>query len=137
MTIDSKALLALAERCEAATGADREIDALIWCTLRGVKYKYHGVAYGSQETQVHYVEPPKRKRFVSQGRPHSPHALQWTGSLDAAMALAPEGWFKLESDSLKGWRALGLTGPWCNADTPALALCAAALRARAAMESAA
>lgn len=82
----------LIERIEGAEGADRELDALIWCHLHGKKYKGHDQAYGSEETQVEYVEPPKRKSQVSQSRFAEGHAKPWTASLDAAMTLVPEGW---------------------------------------------
>lgn len=87
-----KALLELAERCEAAAGPDRELDARIWCAVRGVKYKGHNMAYASYgasnpETQVEFTEPPKRTRRVT-GNVRWPHATPITGSLDAAKALA-------------------------------------------------
>ena len=140
----ANALTALAERCEAATGPDRELDALIWCALNGKRYRGHNPAYASygadnSETQVEYSEPPKRTRMVTTGR-GVPHAQPWTASLDAAMTLVP-------SDE---WSVSIYYGPWVSGnvrllhaiDHPeeiigdahelALAMCAAALRARAA-----
>ncbi len=125
MTIDSKALLALAERCEAATGADREIDA-----------KLAGIFSHSVESDdgdfwwgAHDSLPVRVPAF--------------TASLDAALTLVPEGWQWVVSQQL-GQPFAGCggspTGGWLawhvDAATPALALCAAALRARAAMEAA-
>ena len=83
--------LDLAERIEAATGADRELDALIWCALRGVRYASHNPADASfgahnPETQVEFTEPPKRVRLVS-GPYGIPHAKPFTASIDAAMTL--------------------------------------------------
>lgn len=151
MTTD---LLKLAERCEEATEADRELNALIWCALRGVKYRGHNVAYQYMDrdnplTQVEFTEPPKRSVRVS-GSSVLPHALPYTASLDAAMTLVPEGWGWLVSQPNEKAIASGLLKErtpvlgevqyGCEqryavaAATPALALCAAALRARAALQ---
>ena len=108
---DPTTLLALADRCEQAAGPDREMDFAI---AAGV------------------------------GWPDSPnlhqHARRYTESLDAAVMLVPEGheWLRKNEicmtvyrvpDNLKEWaRHIDARGA-----TPALALCAAALRARAAM----
>lgn len=99
----------LADRVEGASGPDRELDEHIKRTVEG----WHAKA--------RFDNPPT-----------------YTASLDAAMSLVPEGvWFHL-SDYRKG---LGETGAeahlygrsadWkAEAATPALALTAAALRAR-------
>lgn len=152
-------LIELAERCEAAAGPDRELDALIWCFQRGVEFVMFGTgkeAYGSicdpgdhgygwpnTTTQGHlyYRHPikPARGNRV-QGYSDWSH---YTASLDAALSLVPDGWtaWELRShakrtrfsadlsrlsecDSGEDW-AIG------RAATPALALCAAALRAHA------
>jgi hypothetical protein len=125
-------LLKLAERCEAATGPDRELEAHIWCALHGKKYMGHNIAYGTEDVvQVEFTEPPKRACCVS-GR-YLPHASPWTSSLDAAMTLVPDSydWAVFKTNG-------GLTvHAWCGdrtdifAATPELALCAASLRARA------
>jgi hypothetical protein len=109
---DLVTLLALAERCEQAAGPDRELDFAI---AAGV------------------------------GWPDSPnlhqHARRYTESLDAAVTLVPEGWrYDLTNGDLisKEKPAARLTpdfaGPCFNgyARTVPLALCIAALRARAA-----
>jgi hypothetical protein len=138
-------LLGLADRCEQATGPDRELDALIWCTLNGKKYAGHNEAYsayrsGNPETQVEFTEPPKRTRLVTGSQTTGGHAKPVTASLDSAMALVPEGfeWLRMSPDSMSVYR-------WPNGDkewathihgrntVPALALCAAALRARASL----
>lgn len=122
-------LLELAERCEAATEPDRELDCAISLAL---------------------VEPPEGCRVVvselsSQaglivdrvGRIHGTVDYQpFTASLDAAMTLVPEGWrFIIDSDgchcrmthnSRAGREVTGFAG------SMALALCIAALRAKAA-----
>jgi hypothetical protein len=111
--------LALAERCEKATGPDREIDAAL-----------HDAVYGGSEA---------RETFRKWGC-----GVIWikprTSSLDAITALierklpsvtgiipltsGDEAWLWPKDGSPKGWR--------CNAATPALALCAAFCRAKAA-----
>lgn len=96
-------LTELAARCEAATGPDRELDALIESAIpRFGLYRY-------------------------------------TASIDAAMTLVPEGWTWGVFDDGTAWvwpdeRRDLLTGKQAKAATPALALCAATLRARAQQE---
>ena len=113
---DTKALLELAARCEAARGADTEIDARIWHTVYGASngWEYDGYP---------------RKSF--------------TASLDAAMTLVPTGHiWAIEG----GPHCEEKAAAWCSdkkvfdskpsfAATPALALCAASLRAIAQEQS--
>lgn len=128
-------LLKLAERVEALSGPDREVEARIWCALNGKKYVGHWREYDGPNTRVEYIEPPKRTPLAS-----STVALRWTASLDAAMTLVPKGW----AWSVLDRRTTGYSKPngqcWTKEDrstlhgdaaTPALALCAAALRALA------
>lgn len=118
------ALLELAERCEKAEGPDRELDAGIalaigWrdcipCAFNGVKHRMGGIL----------------------------NAPAYTASLDAAMTLVPEGYHwqagvGIETeyghrDKAYAWCSQEDCGELSVAATPALALCAAALRARAA-----
>jgi hypothetical protein len=103
-----KSLLELAERCEQASGPDRELDLDITEAL-----DLAGRAALS--------------------------LVPFTASLNAAMTLVPEGcsWSLHKHNS---YSRAGVfvddgrdPGHYCDAATPALALCAAALRARAAM----
>jgi hypothetical protein len=117
------ALLELAERCEAATGPDREIDAAI-----------------CRATKV-CVEQPDGSwmRYLTDGYCHSMHPLNVTASIDAALTLVPEGrGYIYKRHGIKsairaqiesGDRTTFVQG---DAATLALAICAAALRARAA-----
>lgn len=118
-------LLALAERCEKASGPDREIDAQV------ARYAPHLVAF-------------------LRGVPEEPQCgcRPYTASIDAAMTLVPEGWLW----TVKAWRlneqkhdhkppfyAQCSPDSWFLTDTiyaatPALALTAASLRALAQME---
>lgn len=98
----------LIARIEAATGPDREIDMGILTML--------GHAY--------LGGPPR-----------------YSDSLDAALSLVPEGASFNLARELRGraWAAVyvpGVTTNALSACTPALALCAAALRARLAMQEA-
>ena len=109
MPTERAKLLELAERCEAAEGPDRGLDMLI-CTA------------------------------LNTGRrtdPRDPGPDRFTASIDAAMSLVPEGWnrsFTDDPDDLgcvigELWtRKRNAVG---HAATPALALTAACLRARA------
>lgn len=112
-------LLALAARCEAATGTDRELD------LEIADYGYrNGALFG-----VNYDPRLRMER----------NCWEPTASLDAALTLVPEQFrlgTLLEFDGEKRWCAKlfnrGKPGglPACGAATPALAIAAASLRAR-------
>lgn len=137
-------LNALAERVEKLSGPCRETDAHIWCALNGKRYMGHNRAYGSEETQIEFTEPPKRTRRVSGGR-GLPHAARWTASIDAAMTLVPEDSFwRVGHDgdgpdpamfkavvSVQKEGEIAISFRMATAETAALALCSAALRARA------
>ena len=112
-------LLALAARCEAASGPDRELDAAI-CVALG-------------------IEPQAREML--QFPAYDGCVRYFTASLDAAMTLVPEGWdwgiawFGPRGSEAQAWprgdhtserKAIGSS----DGDV-AVALCAAALRARA------
>lgn len=104
-------LLELAARCEAATGADTILDNEISIATKT-----------SWADGVHY-------------------APRYTASLDAAMCLAPDGWYFGIFSNGDAWcwpdKTLDLLkGIQARAATPALALCAAALRARASQTTA-
>ena len=125
MTATRTTLLALAERVEAATGADRELDEDI------------GIAIGRGRTVRVGHECLGNVRDVPINCP------RYTASLDAAMSLVPSGCSEWNVES---WSAPGAIQPahvrataWVSgaarvyAATPALALTAACLRACAAV----
>lgn len=123
---DPQDLLRLADELMAATGPDRRLD--YWIMTRTVP------------TGRGYLWDPEDQNH------------RYTASLDAAMTLAPEGWylrveprFYSEEGQVR-WRAHAIRPDWSrwtpyddwfdtieniDADQPALALCAAALKARA------
>jgi hypothetical protein len=112
-------LLALADRCEQAAGPDRELDNAI---LSALGYSWRGMAYCHNDDN-----------HVLKG------STFFTKILDAAVTLVPEGWTWARYYS--GAAECGtLNGPGGSilfergqGISTALSLCAAALRARAAM----
>ncbi len=133
---DPTTLLALAERCEQAAGPDRGLDAAIMCAFYG--YTIHK---DSNPAEGHFAfwegEPEKSKCVNCSGW------ARVTEHLDAAVTLVPEGWGWAISTTGGGLPCAyghppgnGLAVRWIDdtpAATPALAMCAFALRARAAM----
>jgi hypothetical protein len=120
--------LALADRCEQAAGPDRKLDGAVWCAANGYPFvKWDGAgavwrgADGSIQHRAAYRVPP------------------YTASLETAIALVPEGceWLRKNPESMTVYRVPDDLKEWAQhiygrGATPALALCAAALRARAA-----
>lgn len=119
-------LLELADRVEAATGPDRELDAEIFDLVAG------GMFW-----------PETQQWWLSGTTSREP--IVFTASLDAATKLVPEGypwsvntsvgraWILPPGDYLESLR-IGNVGDAANSD-PALALTAASLRAIASMGS--
>lgn len=104
-------LEALAVRCEAAEAADRNLDAMIHFAIT------NGVGCGMAQD-----------------------APAYSASIDAALQLVPEGWARGFTDrrtvpgmkvNAQCWTSADRSTVHGDAATPALALCAAALRARA------
>lgn len=148
-------LLKLAERCEKASGPDRDIDALIWSRVHpdgiagvekhGSAEKAVGIKYGCSG-----FNDPGREPIWSLRTYRGP---AYTASLDAGMTLVPEEWRLGQLE--ENWRSrrwhchlterpspalvkffdegktIGYDSKEAEAATSALALCAAALRARA------
>jgi hypothetical protein len=126
-----RALLQLAERCEKAVGADRELDKAIAVALGA-----HTITLDSGGRGM--------MLFESSGGP----LPLWTASLDAAMQLVPNAYYwsagtiaqegyEHYDDMDFGWAQVVHRERSNHIDceaaaTPALALAAAALRARAA-----
>ena len=132
----------LSDQVEAATGADRELDALIYLALHLPDWRK-----GSPWKKTNGWFKPDCATdamafFFHDGMGSHKTAPAYTASIDAALMLVPEGW----SWSLGEQRGVGKFRGWLNdhntpdglavrhvdadAATPALALCAAALRAR-------
>ena len=138
-------LLKLAERVEQLSGPDREVDALIWLE----------VTPGATRKETRFIHKASGKeQIIDETRDASRRLIivpHYTASLDAAMTLVPKtmslvdltlSWEPPEPEVFpacsitwypaavihngKDWHALTASGA-----TPALALCAAALRALA------
>lgn len=124
---DREALLALADRCEKATGPDRNIDRAI-CPIVGIRVVDEGHPLG-----VCYYDENR----------HGIPLPQFTRSIDAALTLVPESKNTMDVFSLELWTGAGIYEPHVRASawvpgaprvfaaTSALALTAAALKARA------
>jgi hypothetical protein len=122
-------VLELASRVEAATGPDREIDREIMAL--DYDWKRRALSKGSRFRDKCWVH-----RATNKWRTTAPDGFEFTTSLDAAMTLVPEGaWWWVEAQPL-GTAFLAGAGDErvSTAATPALALCAAALKAIAGRE---
>jgi hypothetical protein len=128
-------LLRLAERCEAATGPDREINRMIFATVKPDEF-------ADPKEAAQYASPDYRGNNADWYYLSTLGLPRYTTSLDAAMSLVPEGWRPIinmaseEGAALADLWALPESSPkptrkHAKAATPALALCAAALRSRA------
>ena len=113
-----KELLSLALRCEQANGSDRDLDVAIARSMgwEVVLYRRDGKPY---------YEPIKGYSWQL--------VPAYSGSLDKAVALAPEGcdWHLMSDGSCSMGNGTGARFASLGCETPALALCAASLRARA------
>jgi hypothetical protein len=110
-------LLALAERVEKAEVPDRELDVAIVRALHPGIGPYEPHCVGEEPIFWH---DPYRKTLCP----------KFTASVDAALTLVPDGYGWNVQGNTNVFHALVSSYPG-NARTPALALCAAALRARA------
>jgi hypothetical protein len=138
-----KGLLDLAERCEAATGPDRDIDGWIAVAVDPDRQTIVGEKPGRFPRDPIYGPASEVMEKIG-GRDGADYlcAPAYTASIDAAMSLVPEGWrFEVTTTGFKpGASIVSPKGTFTNgggayAATPALALCAAALRARASQDS--
>lgn len=140
MTTESE-LIALAERVEAATGLDRALDAAVCAVLRiGTEHAWAVKNYPA------WIAAPNGWVHLEKNGP-SFASPAFTASLDAAMTLVPsDPWLEIRgprkylniptrspnfwSANVSCWNHEGQKTGW--GATPALALTAAALRARSA-----
>jgi hypothetical protein len=131
--VTAQELLALADRCEKASGADRELDVQIGAAVWGRP----GVLVLRQEVISDIIRAPTEYSY-----------WEYTSSIDAALTLVPEGWWlDIQTAGVSGVGAVSREWPVIKygrdeghgertqARTLALALCTAALRARARGES--
>lgn len=131
----------LIARLGALTEPSREVDALIWAALNGVRYKDHHQAYAPYDefnplTQVVFTIPPKRKELVT-GSVTYPHAEPVTASIDSAVALVERVLPGCDWGRQDGFMFVSNGDDVyeeCKRDHPAIALCIATLRALQARE---
>ena len=119
------AMTDLADRIEALEGLDREVDAAIHDSLAKPKHRKHPYLVGT---------------FIDDSQSGAVYSCPaYTSSINAAMTLVPEGCgfsvhnpSRPDPDNRPSATVWGrLTGThFGEGQTPALALCAAALRAR-------
>ena len=143
------ALEGLAACCEAATKRDAEIDTLIYAAINEwpVEWRGNALVRTTDYYPIGTIDPGERNRWFT-GHIGAP---AYTTSIDVAMTLVPDGlrltlseWDDEKHLRPKGaWQAIlskpgsdasfdAMRGYRCDhAATPALALTAAALRARA------
>ena len=138
-------LLALASRVEAAAGADRELDCLIWAEQNGEQITWQGnCMVAGVHGVVGWIDPGVTQRNFSTNRATTGPASipAYTASLDAARTLVPSGLILRNYQSSRfvphscevalSWAHGGWLG---NSDHSfALALTAACLRALAVLE---
>jgi hypothetical protein len=128
-------LLALAERCEAAMGPDRELDVAIGLTG---KFYIAEPRYPGAEPMIGYIDEDGSR--VEPGNGSQDRLVpRYTASLDAAMTLVPKRHnFSLDRIGGECGAVVNYTPFTKSASvsnrcaTPALALTAACLKARAA-----
>lgn len=134
----TKELNELADRLEAATGPDRELDKemhKLFCEVPELAPKNH--SYGWREEKTYWWcdigedQRTPRKTITPK---------RYTSSIDAAMTLVPDGWetaiylggvnanVQMETEEMR--QKMGFFPIDATAVTPALAICVAALRAR-------
>jgi hypothetical protein len=131
------AVLELAARCEAAAGPDQELDGAIDRLFNN--RPNHG-DYDHAERAFWLIEGANGRLVRSDGSARGYFCpASYTSSLDAAMKLVPDSYDWIVGDVNGAW---GGTPYACVgskeehfAATAILALCAAALRAHAAMEA--
>ena len=133
--MDKAQILALADRVEALTGPDREVDAQIFRTTESAppfQYLNKLIALSWHEQEQAYFAQVSDDMRVRYDPPH------FTASLDAAMTLVPEGFvFSLDTFGSPAVAKVYLVRhDNCyvrtkrhTCATPALALTAASLRA--------
>lgn len=136
----------LIERLEKARGPDRRLDAQIvvaldirpdWCGKKGHLWV---------DEKDHPNDPPIRLNELggrnSRGNPPIGHYAKYTSSIDAALTLVPEGWEWSVSGGPNTISSAMLCRGGdhqddeeidCEGATPVIALCIAALKARAAL----
>ena len=148
------ALLSLARRCEEATAADRELDCLIALAVHDVRRTGEKIERDDKPLGNIIGSVRDERGLVIRNVIYEP----FTASIDAALTLVPENCAIRIDNGPCHWICLGKQKPMGRVDvrypkpdydgqgdswlevsaiaaTPALALCAASLKARASTEA--
>jgi hypothetical protein len=125
-------IAAIVAKIEAATGPDRDIDGWITCAIDPDRQTIVDHVPG-QFPQEPIYGPIRCIMEETGGKDGADYiaAPAYTASIDAAMSLVPDN-ARLQFQSFGGPGPMWLVSPnerYVSAATPALALCAAALRA--------
>jgi hypothetical protein len=131
----------LIERLERATGADRELDCLIWAARSGYEPIWRDNDLLARNRKPPHdtcwlgsIDPGKTQRNFSETRGFNPPIPAYTGSLDAALTLVPpdHDWIVASVNGQVGGTPYASVGDekMHFGETPVLSLCIAALRAR-------
>lgn len=117
----------LIAKLSAATGPSRELDAEIAVVVNGGEIVW-------KQTRYTMEQHPARRYASAQhiGGYGFDHVPEYTASLDAALTLVPDEYDWVIGKTNSGLTVYAKVGPNIEefADTPALALCIAALKAR-------
>jgi len=118
--------IALAERCEGATGPDREIERCI-CSL--IPDGFQTIPFSGFTSSLDAITALIERELPEMRWLCRPDKEGGFGNLYTAPEAIEQGslktWETIKQESLKEWPC------WAYADTPALALCAAFCRAMA------
>lgn len=123
----AKELRALADRCEAATGPDTTIDAKISYAIVVKDWEKHDPRWDSYTWPAYTASLDAALTLVPGGRPWEEDGWHWSLNNHEGMTTHYDG----EQDNSRPWRCAMGSYIEVDAATPALALTAAALRARA------
>ena len=134
----------LIARLEAAQEGNRELDARIWAAVEGKGQPFVTVGPPTYDPPRYFCNPHPEINWIGYDLLHM--ARYYTTSLDAALTLVPDDWtcwelgsrankmqFRAELSRLEHATAQE-EFVWARAPTAPLALCIAALKARAANE---
>jgi len=155
--MNSEEMLALAARCQQASGPDRGLDLAIYHIVQPKRYRWAEFVGLYDQDTIAIEEPPAYVAAMIEAQGHVPRSLwepdvcsipRYTASLDAAMTLCEPHWWVNMSAPLSpeaygysreesrqpraGMECIG--EPYSQgaaAATMALAVCAMALKARA------
>lgn len=123
----------LIERLEKADGPDRELDAAIAVAAFVTRATDDDLVYARPRDPGHDATQPGHFFIVTRSGAQAVPAPLYTSSIDAALTLVPDGW-RAQIDTLNVSAPEPRKFHVRHAQNPVIALCLAALRARAQQE---